>query len=276
MTFRRQGGYRGPVRAAIFDWAGTIVDHGSFAPVEALIESFRSFGVVIDEPCARGPMGIGKRDHIRAIAASSDVSRQWQRLHSRAFTDDDAEQVYAGYLRCQPDTAAANAQIIDGSLPVLHQLQQRGLKIGSTTGYPRVVVDALLPAAAKFGFHPATVVCDDDVASGRPAPYMALECMRRLAIWPVSACIKIDDTAPGIQAGVNAGMWTVGVTLTGNYAAMRAEHLARADANRLRALHNAARNQLRRSGAHFIIRSVADLMPVVEAIAQRLRRGERP
>ena len=34
-----------PIQLVVFDWAGTTVDHGCFAPVAAFIESFARFGV---------------------------------------------------------------------------------------------------------------------------------------------------------------------------------------------------------------------------------------
>ena len=40
--------------------------------------------------------------------------------------------------------------------------------------------------------------------------------MIALNVWPAAACVKVDDTLPGIEEGLNAGMWTVAVALTGN------------------------------------------------------------
>ena len=39
--FRYRRAYAGPVRAVVFDWAGTTVDYGSRAPVAAFAEVFR-------------------------------------------------------------------------------------------------------------------------------------------------------------------------------------------------------------------------------------------
>ncbi len=44
----------------IFDWAGTMVDFGSEAPVKALIQAFGDEGVAIDAAAARRDMGKAK------------------------------------------------------------------------------------------------------------------------------------------------------------------------------------------------------------------------
>src|SRR5690606_31195327 len=49
------------VRAVVLDWAGTVVDCGVFAPVEALREAFAQLGVPISDSEARGPMGLFKK-----------------------------------------------------------------------------------------------------------------------------------------------------------------------------------------------------------------------
>lgn len=53
--------------AVIFDWAGTTVDYGCFAPVQAFVEVFRHFGIEPTMEEVREPMGMLKRDHIRAM-----------------------------------------------------------------------------------------------------------------------------------------------------------------------------------------------------------------
>ena len=55
------------VKAVIFDWAGTVVDYGSLAPMGAFVETFAEFGVAITIDEARGPMGMAKRPHIAAL-----------------------------------------------------------------------------------------------------------------------------------------------------------------------------------------------------------------
>ena len=65
------------IRAILFDWAGTTVDHGSRAPVEVFLEVFRRAGVEISAAEARGPMGRAKRDHLEALLALPRVAAAW-------------------------------------------------------------------------------------------------------------------------------------------------------------------------------------------------------
>lgn len=113
-------------------------------------------------------MGLPKRDHIRAIAALPDVARRWEQTHGRPMTDGDIDTLHARLLPLNLETAAGHASLIPGARNTLTQLRQRGIRIGSTTGYGRTVMDVLMPAAAAEGFTPDCVVCTDDVPTGRP------------------------------------------------------------------------------------------------------------
>ena len=53
--------YQGKIKAVIFDWAGTVIDCGVFAPAGTFVEIFRQEGVPITDEEARGPMGQHKR-----------------------------------------------------------------------------------------------------------------------------------------------------------------------------------------------------------------------
>ena len=204
------------------------------------------------------------------------MSRAWRNVHTAAFNEEDVGRIYETFVQLQPGFVVQCAEPIAGLLTTLKVLRQRRVRIGSTTGYPRAVMDVLLLAAARFGFTPQNVICEDDVARGRPAPYMALRSMMDLDVWPVSACVAVDDTAIGIEAGLNAGMWTVGVVMTGNYVGLTSAQRAAFDRNELSARRQEAYRTLNDAGAHLVIDSVADLLPVIDEIERRLSAGQRP
>ena len=92
----------------------------------------------------------------------------------------------------------------------------RGWKIGTSTGYNRVMLNYLLDRAREQGFVPDHSVCPDDVRSGRPAPFMCYLNAVQMQLFPMWTLVKIGDTAVDIDEGLNAGMWTIGITRTGN------------------------------------------------------------
>ena len=265
------------LQAVIFDWAGTLVDFGSLAPTQIFVDAFKSFNMEISLKQARGPMGLSKWQHIRTLLDNPEIARQWQGQHGAAPTDADVDAIYARFMPMQIAKVGEYSQAIDGAADTLAWLRQQGLKIGSCSGYPRQVLDVLLPLAAAEGIAPDYVVAGDELAAGgRPGPFMALANVLELKIGDVAACIKVDDTVFGIEEGIRAGMWSVGLTLSGNEVGCTKAELAALSPEELRALRTLAEMRLRDAGAHYVIDSVADLPAVVEQIAQRLKAGERP
>ena len=274
--FRFQRRYRGPVRAVIFDWAGTIVDYGSRAPAGVFIEVYRRHGVALTAAQARGPMGMQKRDHIAALAALPEVAQAWRTANGADLGDADIDRMYEEFLPLQLECLTDYADIIPGALDTFAACRQRGIRIGTSTGYGRPLMDILVPAAARQGLQADAVVCADDVPAGRPAPWMCFENAKRLGVWPMEAIVKIDDTLPGIDAGMNAGEWTVGVVRSGNEDGRSPQEIAAMPAEQYGARASAGYERFARCGSHFVIDSVADLMPVIDEIDARLGRGETP
>jgi phosphonoacetaldehyde hydrolase len=264
------------VKAVIFDWAGTIVDYGSLAPMGAFVETFAEFGVTISVDEARGPMGMAKRPHVAAIMALPRISEAWTKRHGRAPTEADIDTVYAAFLPKNQVVATRYATLVPGAAGVAAELRRKGVKIGSTTGYTREIMAEILPVAAAQGFKPDSLVCAGDTPDGRPTPFMLYKTLLDLEVWPAWSAIKVDDTEVGIAEGLNAGAWTVGVSVSGNcFGLSREDATALAPAD-FGARRKVAVKTLEGAGAHYVIDSVADLTPVVLAIEARLARGERP
>jgi phosphonoacetaldehyde hydrolase len=264
------------VKAVIFDWAGTVVDYGSLAPMGAFVETFAEFGVTITIAEARGPMGMAKRPHIAAIMAAPRVTEAWTKRHGHPPTDADIDAVYAAFVPKNLAVAARYANLIPGAAEVVAELRRNGVKIGSSTGYTREIMAEILPVAAAQGFKPDSLVCTGDTPDGRPTPFMLYKTLLDLKVWPAWSVIKVDDTEVGIAEGLNGGAWTVGVSVSGNCFGLSREDaaaLAPADFHERR---KAAVKTLEGAGAHYVIDSVADLRPIVQKIEDRLARGERP
>ncbi|MCF8482830.1 MAG: phosphonoacetaldehyde hydrolase [Rhodospirillum sp.] len=265
-----------PVVGVILDWAGTVVDFGCMAPAQTFIEAFAGFGVTITQLQARGPMGMAKRDHIKSILSLPEIAEAWTAKHGAPWAETDVDAIYAAFTPRQAEVVAQYADPIPGALDTVAWLRGRGIKIGSTTGYPREVMDQLAPVAKVKGYAPDAMACAGETRLGRPYPFLIYKQMMDLELSPAWACVKVDDTGVGVAAGRNAGLWSVGVAATGNGVGVNhAEWLALTQAER-DTLRGKAAEPLRDAGAHFIIDGLGDLPRVIEEIEGRLAKGERP
>lgn len=273
-SYRRM--YRGEVRGVVLDWAGTTLDYGCFAPTMVFVDGFAARGVTITIDEARAPMGMYKRDHIAAILALPGVAARWQAAHGADPTDADVDALFADFIPRQMAVLAQYSDLIPGTVETINTLRDRGLKIGSCTGYTRAMMAVVVPLARDQGYAPDAVVCPDDVTAGRPAPWMAHQNAMQLGIYPMAALVKVGDTVVDVEEGLNAGMWTIGIAQTGNELGLTAAEVAALPApdldRRLRVIHD----RLYRTGAHYVVNTLTEIVPVIEDINQRLARGEQP
>ncbi len=262
------------VQAVILDWAGTVLDHGSRAPMGAFVRAFAHFGVTVSIADARGPMGMAKWDHIRAVGRTSSVAAAWRARHGRDFSDGDVDAIFQVFEPMNIAAVRDHADIIPGAIEAVTALRQSGVKIAGTTGYTRPIMDVLEPIAAAAGYAPEFTVCAGDLPAGRPTPLMMWFAMAKLGVWPAATVVKVDDTAPGIGEGRAAGTWTIGVALTGNVAGLSAGELAALPEVERARLRERAAAEL--GDADMVIDGIAELPRAVAAIEARMARGERP
>ncbi len=97
-----------------------------------------------------------------------------------------------------------------------------------------------------------------------------------LQIYPLFACVKIGDTESDIAEGRNAGMWTIGVTRSGNAVGLSEDDWSKLDPGEQKKLLACAEQELRSAGAHYTAETVAHALPVLDEIAERIAHGERP
>jgi phosphonoacetaldehyde hydrolase len=265
------------IQAVIFDWAGTVIDHGSRAPVAALQDVFATAGVPVTAAEARESMGIAKQDHIRSILALPRVAAEWLRVHGRAAGEADVEALYADFLPKQLVCLGDHSRVIAGVPATVEALRSRGIRIGSTTGYTPAMIRFLLDRAAEQGFDPDCAICPQDVrGGGRPAPYMCYLNAIMLQASPLWQMVKIGDTPSDIEEGRNAGMWTIGVTRTGNEAGLTEEEWSGAsDADRRGILEHAGKRLLE-ANAHYLVESAGECLDAIDEIAARIASGEWP
>ena len=274
--FVRNKPYTGPVRGVVFDWAGTAVDYGSLGPAAVFVEVFRTFDVDVTAQEVRRFMGQAKKDHIRNMCRLPEITVRWQQVHGNPPTEADVDRLYAKTEPMMVKALQNHAGLIPGLLDTVAGLRRKGIKIGSTTGYTAPMMAVLAPAARAQGYAPDDVVCSSDVPAGRPYPWMCLLNALRLEVYPMEAMVKVGDSIADIAEGLNAGMWTVGLTRSGNELGLsqrEADAMAPEEMDRRLA---EIRSRFREAGAHFTAQGVWELLPVIEAVEEKLAAGETP
>jgi phosphonoacetaldehyde hydrolase len=267
------------LRAVIFDWAGTVVDFGCMAPVDAFVGVFAGEGVRVSPAEARLPMGLGKHAHIDALLDLPGVAARWRAAKGAAPTAADADRLFDALEHALAEAIVRHGDLMPGLRHLCRELQRAGVKVGTTTGYSRAAMEPLIAHAAAQGFAPSVIVCAGETPRGRPHGDQMEEALRRLGLDPATEgarCVKIDDTGTGLQEGLAAGAWAIGIGVSGNAGGMTRAAWEALDHDGQQAVRRAAQAALEDAGAHFVCDSVADSLPLIEEIARRVVHRERP
>jgi phosphonoacetaldehyde hydrolase len=260
----------------LLDWAGTTMDFGCMAPAVVFALVFERHGVPITMDEARAPMGAHKRVHIQKITQLDAVRSRWQEVHGRLPTDGDVDAMFEDFVPLQLECLSRYSALIPGTLQAIAALRQRGIRIGSTTGYTTEMTAINLRDAERQGYKPDSTVSASEMPAGRPYPFMCLQNAINLQVDCVAACVKVDDTIPGVEEGLNAGMWSVGLAVSGNEVGLSLADWRALPAAEQKLKRERAYRRMLQSGAHYVVDTIADLMPCIDDIEARLRRGERP
>ncbi len=267
----------GRIRLAILDWAGTTVDYGCYAPTVVFMEVFRRQGVEISVAQARAPMGRAKREHIKAISEQPEVATKWRNATGQGCTDADVDEMFEKHFRpLQIECIARYAGLIPGTLDAVSALRERGILIGTTTGYFTEAAEINRQEAERQGYVPDSTVCASDVPAGRPEPWMVFRNMELTGVYPPAVVLKVGDTLPDIGEGRNASTWTVGLSRTGNEVGLTESELQALPKCEANALIDSAGKALEGAGAHVVLPSIAELPDAVDEIERRISAGERP
>ena len=256
------------VDAVIFDWAGTTVDYGCFAPVRAFMATFEQAGVAPTVEETRKPMGMLKIDHIRTMLKMPRIHDEWTRVHGAEPTEADVQALYEPYEQMLLASLDNYAEPKPYVLEAVDALRAAGAAIGSTTGYNDKMMEIVTREAAKRGYAPDfTVTPDGAGGKGRPYPYMVFRNMEALGCADVRRVAKVGDTVADIEEGKNAGVITVGVVDGSSVMAMsREEFEGLSDAEREAARERVART-FREAGADAVIHDFRELPALLEALA---------
>ena len=262
------------VRLVVFDWAGTTVDYGCIAPLVTFKKTFEEKGNSLTKEEILEPMGMEKKDHIRTILQMPQVSKRWEDAYKRAWTEEDVDALYEIFEKSLAQVVADYSKPILGVVSLIEKLKREGIHIGSTTGYTGKMMEKVIPKAKAEGYEAEYVVTPEVVGSGRPAPFMIYENMRKFNVYPVSEVVKVGDTVMDILEGVNAGVWTVGILEGASELGLSLEEKETMSETELNALKEKARDAYTNAKADFIIEKIEDLPQVIEEINSKLKERE--
>ena len=263
--------YKGPVKLVILDIAGTVCDGPQDlrhlypnddglavkGPVIVFDQMFQKFGMDVDWPTIRKPMGRFKREHLADIMAFDHVSAQYRMAHGRDYTETDLDEMFDMFRPIMAEVAISEDLIrpFDGLAEAIAMLQTDGVLVGCDTGYPKETCESIYATLEQKHNIRFDVVADSENVRGRPTPFLVYDCMYKANVFPPAAVIKADDITAGVQEGANSGAWTVGICETG--------------------AHDAG--TLKTAGAHFTIPGAKDLPELIATeINPQLAAGNLP
>ncbi|MGE7768589.1 phosphonoacetaldehyde hydrolase [Peribacillus sp. NPDC096540] len=261
---------KGKVQAVIFDWAGTTVDYGCFAPVQGIVEVFKIRGIDITIEEARKQMGLLKIDHIRELLKMTRISKLWVDAFGREPSEEAVNELYRDFEDLLFKVLQNYSKPVQGLIELVSSLRQQGIKIGSTTGYTREMIDVVAGEAKKWGYQPDSIVASSEVPTGRPAPWMCFQTAINLQVYPLSKIVKVGDTISDIKEGIHAGMWTVGVLKGGSEIGLSEQEINEMDPYELKKRMKNAENRFLNAGADFVIDEIGDLLEIIDRINYRL------
>ncbi|MDD2968112.1 MAG: phosphonoacetaldehyde hydrolase [Lachnospiraceae bacterium] len=249
----------------IFDWAGTTVDYGSFAPVQAFIEAFKQFGVEPTTEEVRKPMGMLKHDHIRTMMQMPRISRLWEEKHGKAWTEEDVDAVYlaseTGIMKILKNFVEPKPYVLD----TVAELKKMGIKIGSTTGYTDEMMEIVVPAAKAAGYEPDAWFTPNAVGNmGRPYPYMIFKNMEALKCTSVERVMKVGDTLSDIKEGKNAGMTAVGIIEGSSVMGLSQEEYEAMSIERRKVEDARVREAYKEAGADYVIQDIRGVLDLIK------------
>lgn len=204
---------RPPVRLVVLDVGGTIIEERGDVP-QALQQALSHHGVHSTPEEIGRRRGASKREIIRYfVDAQLPPGVDRDKLTAEIHAEFTANLI--SIYQSVPPIAGAEQAIKD--------LRQSGYLVATTTGFDRAITRSIFSRLGWERYFAATI-CSDDVAQGRPSPFMLFHAMESALVSNVSEVVAVGDTPLDLQAGTNAGLRGVVGVLTG---ASTAEQLRR-------------------------------------------------
>jgi len=211
-------GYRGKVKGLVLDWSGTTADEYVLAPAVVFVDVFKKYNVEISMAEARGPMGLRKDLHILELTKVPEIRERWKTVYGKYPDQSDVDDMFKDFVPMQLACLRKYTTLLPHVAEVTQKFQKEGIKIGSSTGFVRSMVDILEEDAKKQGYTPDASVAGDEVINGaRPKPFMVYRNLDLMNVHPIQSVVKVDDTVSGVGEALEAGCWGVGIARYSNY-----------------------------------------------------------
>jgi phosphonoacetaldehyde hydrolase len=258
------------IECVILDWAGTTVDFGCFAPVNAFLKAFEEISIGISTTEVRIPMGMAKIEHIRQLLRMDRINNEFQNTHHRDWNEEDVVKLNRSFEKYLFATLTDYATPIPQVIETVDLLRQKGIKIGSTTCYTRAMMDVVEPSARAKGYFPDNCITPDGLPKGRPAPFMIYRNMIDLNIQDTDCIIKIGDTIEDIREGLNAKVWTIGIVVGSSELALSETDVNNMPKTELNDAIAGVRRKMTEAGSHYVINTMNELPGIIEQINSQL------
>lgn len=255
------------IKCVIFDWAGTVVDFGSYAPVKAFKDSFEAFNIKVSDKEIREPMGMLKWNHIEAVLKMPNISEQWLSVYGRNWDKNDVDMVYDKSEKTIMSILHNYANLKPYVLETIKMLKQKGIKIGSTTGYTNEMMEVIAPIAEKNGYKPDIWFSPNSVNNfGRPYPYMIFKNLEHLNILSVNEVVKIGDTIADIKEAKNAGVIAIGIIEGSSLMGLSQEEFENMSELEIEKICNNVEKEYFSNGADYVIKNLSELEVLIESL----------
>ncbi|MGN5882797.1 hypothetical protein [Staphylococcus simulans] len=116
------------IEGLIFDWAGTMIDFGCFAPVHVFVNIFKDAGIDVTIEEAREPMGMLKRDHIQAMLEMPRIKGLWEEKYGKSPEEQDIDLLYNQFETQLMQTLEDFTTPIQCAVDTAHWLKAKGIK----------------------------------------------------------------------------------------------------------------------------------------------------
>lgn len=181
------------IELVVCDMAGTTVRDAGQVP-QAFTSALAAHGIAVTPQAINSLRGASKRLAIlNLVPEGTDRTAR-------------AEQVYNTFCEHLAQVFQGTVEPVPGAREAIDTLRSRGVRVALNTGFDRDTTNLLLDALRWRQGVVDAVVCGDEVAQGRPAPYMIFHCMEATGVTDVRRVANAGDTVLDLQAGHNAGV----------------------------------------------------------------------